>query len=99
MLAELESNRLEVVLTPCKRETNVCGCIRVAASRNAEWYRKFCAKHPSSRRRKNAAPDTRIKRMDTVRLLERMIRSRHLAPSKYAQELVALADALVPNPF
>lgn len=73
MLMELQSNFLTVVLVPCKRFVNECGCIRVAASKNAAWYRKFCANHGSSRRRKNTLHDTCIKRANTVRALENII--------------------------
>lgn len=90
MLAELEGGQLEVVLAPCLHEVNVGGCIRVAVSRNADWYRRFCARHLSSRLRRNLAPDTRIKRRDTIRLLQRLIAG-HESPSKYAPELLRLA--------
>jgi hypothetical protein len=90
MLAELESNRLEVVLAPCKRPSNVCGYIRVVASRNADWYRKFCAAHPSGRNRRNALPDTRIRRRDIGRLLRRLSAGQP-SSSKYADELIRIA--------
>lgn len=73
MLAELESNQLEVCLVPQKRFTNECGMIRVAVSKNCTWYRRFCAKYPSSRVRNNSCFDTRIKRRDTIRSLNRML--------------------------
>ncbi len=49
MLAELEGNRLEVQLVPCRRFVNEGGCYRVAVSKNATWYRDFCGHHASSR--------------------------------------------------
>lgn len=93
MLAELESTQLEVALVPCRREVNIGGCIRVAVSRNCDWYRRFCSGHLSSRLRMKAAVDTRIKRRDTVRLLQRLITG---APSKskYAPELQRLAERM-----
>jgi hypothetical protein len=90
MLAELESTRLEVGLAPCRRFANEGGCIRVCLSRNADWYRRFCTAHPSGRFRRNAKPDTRIKRRDTIRVLGRLIAGR-ASLSKYAPEFVALA--------
>jgi hypothetical protein len=90
MLAELESSCLEVMLVPCKRPVNSGGCIRVAASRNCTWYRRYCARHLSDRRRKNNAVDTRIKRRDTLRLLNRLISGKS-SISKYAPELLGLA--------
>ncbi len=85
MLAELESNRLEVMLVPQKRFTNECGMIRVAVSKNCTWYRKFCARHLSGRLRKNSAPDTKIKRRDTIRSLNRMMAGKW--GGKYETEL------------
>jgi hypothetical protein len=73
MLCELEGNRLEVILVPQRRWTNEGGMVRVAVSRNCSWYRAFCRAHPSSRIRRNSAPDTRIKRFRTVAALEAMI--------------------------
>lgn len=77
---ELESNQLVVILVPQKRHTNEGGMIRVAASSNATWYRKFCAANPSARKRRNACPDTKIKRFRTIDALEKMIAGQ---PSTY----------------
>lgn len=98
MLGELEGNCLRVELVPLKRETNVGGCRRVAASRNAVWYQKFCAKHPSGRKRKNAAFDTRIKRRDIVRILTRLSRGLP-SRSKYVPELQAISRRFEGDPF
>lgn len=73
MLMELESNQLTVILVPQKRPTNEGGMIRVAASKNCDWYRRFCAAYPSSRKRKNAKFDTRIKRFRTIDALQKML--------------------------
>ena len=89
MLAELEGNRLEVILVPQKRRTNEGGMIRAAVSRNARWYRSFCAAHPSSRTRRNNAPDTRIKRFRTIDALEKMIRGER--STYYRRELEGVA--------
>lgn len=90
LLCELESNELFVMLVPEKRRTCEGGMIRVAAARNATWYRRFCGNHLSSRRRRNRAPDTRIKRRDTIRLLNRLIAGAPTA-SKYAREIMEFA--------
>lgn len=90
LLAELDSARLEVVLVPARRAVNVGACVRVAVSKNASWYRAFCRRHPSSRRRRNAAPDTRIKRANVLRLLAQLIAGEP-ARSKYAREILRLA--------
>lgn len=95
LLAELESHQLVVELVPQKVFTNHGGMIRVAFSKNATWYRHFCARHLSSRRRNHRLPDTRIKRRAIVRILERMVAGRPTR-SKYADELRREALRLVP---
>lgn len=91
MIAELESHRLAVALVPERRRTCEGGMIRVAIEKNCTWYRRFCAAYPSSRVRKNAAPDTRIKRRDTLRLLDRMARGLRCR-SKYEAPLRRIAE-------
>ena len=86
MLAELTSHKLEVVLAPSKREeiAERGGMIRVLLDRNADWYRRMCADHPSTRKRDKRAPDTRIKRKDTILALEDMLRTgRAVAPYEH----------------
>jgi hypothetical protein len=74
MLDELQSNHLEVILVPSKnRDRRDHDMIRVVASRNCDWYRKFCANNLSTRKRRNPRPDTCIKRFRTIDALERMI--------------------------
>lgn len=90
MLAELESNRLTVVLVPQKRFTNSGGCIRVAVTVNAPWYRELCAGYASMRRRKNAAFDTRVKRENIARVLRRLIEAGE-SRSGYVSHLLHLA--------
>jgi hypothetical protein len=92
MLAELEGNRLEVVLVPQKRRTNEGGCVRVAVSKNCAWYRAFCRAHPSSRLRRNSASDTRIKRFRTVDALEKMIAGQR--STYYFAELRRIAERM-----
>jgi hypothetical protein len=71
LLAELESNSLQVMLVPTRYRMNEGGCVRVAVSKNATWYRRFCALYASGRKRNNRAFDTKIKRLATIRALER----------------------------
>ncbi|WP_415907295.1 hypothetical protein [Oleiharenicola sp. Vm1] len=98
--AELESSRLEVVLVPCRREVNCGGCIRVAASRNAAWYRQLCNRYASGRFRRNRAFDTRIKRANIARILARLVdgkpsRSRYVADlERFAARVVAQSEAV-----
>jgi hypothetical protein len=94
MLDELESFRLWVVLVPCRFRTNSGGCIRVAAEKNAPWYREFCRWHASSRKRKNLAFDTKIKRRNTHRVLAALVEGKKTA-SQYAPEFISIAKRKV----
>lgn len=89
MLNELEASQLEVVLVPQRWFTNHGGMVRCAISKNAKWYRDFCAAHPSGRQRKNLASDTRIKRRDTLRILRGLLAG--TTRSSYAATLIAIA--------
>jgi hypothetical protein len=73
MRNELEASSLEVVLVPQKRRSNEGGMIRVAVNKNAKWYRDLCAANLSSRKRKNTAPDTLIKRAHVLRTLTQLL--------------------------
>jgi hypothetical protein len=74
LLAELEGARLEVILIPAREERFPGHRIRVAAEHNADWYRDLCSEYQSSRRRNRRNDnDTRIKRLDTIRALERAL--------------------------
>lgn len=92
MLCELEGNQLVVMLVPQKWHTNEGGMIRVAVSKNAKWYRDFCKAHPSSRKRRNNAPDTRIKRFRTVAALQAMISGTR--STYYHQQLLTIARSI-----
>lgn len=87
---EFEAHNLAVMLVPQRDPPNPGACLRVAVSRNATWYRRFCARHPSSRRRRNLCPDTCIRRREISRLLARLLAGLPCR-SKYADELLALA--------
>lgn len=91
LLDELESSHLEVILVPQRTHTNEGGCVRVAISKNAQWYRRFCSIYSSSRARKNAAFDTKIKRARTVAAL-RSIASGHAVASVYSVRLMPFVD-------
>lgn len=93
MQAEFESHQLEIALVPCRRHVNEGGCIRVAVNKNAAWYSAFCARHLSSRNRARALVDTRIKRRNVTRLLQRLIDGQP-SRSKYAPELLKEAARL-----
>ena len=90
MQAEFESNRLEVGLVPQKIRTNEGGMIRVAFSKNCEWYRKLCASYPSGRTRRNSAPDTRIKRANIASVISRLCAGRD-SRSRYVDDILRFA--------
>ncbi len=90
LLAELESAQLVVGLVPSRWPVNEGAMVRVAFERNCKWYRDFCARHLSSRVRKNHATDTRIKRREVLRILGRLAAGLS-SRSKYAPELRLLA--------
>lgn len=92
MLNELESSCLEVILVPERRRTCEGGCIRVAVSKNALWYRQFCATYLSTRKRRNLAPDTCIRRRETLNALRRMIAGKASPKSHYVYRLEIIAE-------
>ena len=68
LLDELESSYPETVKIPSQHG----GYIRVAVSKNAEWYSHFCRKH-RGRNRRFPKPRTIIRRQHTIKALQRMI--------------------------
>ena len=87
MLAELDSSRLEVVLIPSRDPDCAMrgGKIRAVQSQNAEWYRKFCDQHQSTRKRRSFKSDTKIKRAHTRRALLEILSGRCATP--YAERI------------
>lgn len=96
MLDELDGSRLVVALVPQRHFTNEGGCVRVAIEKNAPWYRNFCAVYPSGRVRRNAAPDTRIRRANTRRALLALIAGRD--GGIYGAHLLAIAQCRLRAP-
>lgn len=91
LLADLQSNQLVTILAPCRRACNEGGCVRVNMSENPKWYRKLCAAHASSRGVRRGGFDTRIKRRNVSRLLEKLAAGAPVK-SKYADELRKIAE-------
>jgi hypothetical protein len=87
LLMELENAHLEVVLIPSQDSDCAMrgGMIRAVQESNADWYRSYCDRYQSSRRRRSHKSDTRIKRAHTVKALERVIRGQ--LDSAYAERL------------
>ncbi len=71
------------------------GKIRCVMGQNPQWYQRFCAQHLSTRKRRNALPDTRIKRANVVALLERLCAGK-TSRSYYLAEIVQVARSLPP---
>jgi len=95
MLNELDQYYLEVCLTPSKyREYAIRGAkIRTVLNCNPNWYKKFCDKYQSSRIRKSSKSDTRIKRRDVIRILERLAGGIG-SSSFYVDDLVKIAKSV-----
>lgn len=94
MLMEFESGRLDVQLAPLnpkRRGWNEGGMKRVVCDRNTAWYRGLCARHLSCRVRNHRKTDTKIKRRNILRLLNRLVAGQSTV-SKYADELRRLAE-------
>lgn len=90
MYMDLSTYKLEVCLIPFGKDGR---CIRAAHSQNVDWYRKFCENYPCTRiKKRNPRKDgTKIKRKDTLKILERMIRNKK-SKSKYALDLLQIAE-------
>lgn len=93
LLAELESTQLQVVLVPSRRPNAETDCIRVAVEKNPDWYRSFCARHPSSRGTRRGKFDTKIRRANVAAVLKRLAAGLP-SKSKYATELGVIAERL-----
>lgn len=93
LLCELESNSLQVCLAPSKRGINESDQIRVALSRNANWYRAMCAKFQSGRKKSRTNFDTLIKRRETLKALNRLIDGRALG-TVYEERILAAAKLI-----
>ena len=96
MLGELENNRLEITLAPSADIENALRGkkIRTVMTMNAEWYRKFCADYPSSRKRDKRTFDTAIRRHKTVDALKRMLKTKH-ADTVYGYRILAYIPGFI----
>lgn len=92
MLNELQAHQLVTILAPSKhRDRKDWDMIRVNMDINCEWYRKFCARHPSQRGVRRGKFDTAIRRQHVINALERMIAGKK-SHSPYAEELLKLSE-------
>ena len=97
LLHDLLTSALEVTLVPAPRPTHHGHMVRVATGCNPDWYRRLCARHPSSRHRHSTKADTRLRRAHIVAVLMRLSRGQ-TSRSPYAPELMALALAHAADP-
>ena len=96
-LIDLESHRLTVALAPLRWGANPGGMRRVCVDQNPRWYRELCARYAVHRGKKH--PSTRVKRIGTLRVLNRMTAGL-CTRSKYAPEIRLLAFKHYPlEPF
>jgi hypothetical protein len=90
MFEELDSSCLEVMLVPQRYRTNEGGMIRVALSKNATWYRAFCAQNfrgpPTGVENKNQRIP--LKTTDTLRT--RMKNTFKTTPGMTTRELAGM---------
>lgn len=92
MLRELESSRLEVILTPAPEPKHSLHFVRTVQSSNPGWYREFCSLYHCRRRkpRHRAKYDTLIRRRATLAALRRMLKGDRT--SVYAQRLLRFIE-------
>lgn len=81
---ELLCARLHVDLVPNRTGD---AYVRIATQHNPSWHQRLCAAHPSTRKRKNHAQDTKIRRANVIAALNRLIDG--CACGKYEQDLKA----------
>ncbi len=89
MRAELEGNKLSVILIPAD-EVKHCGhMIRAVEEASPEWYKDFCSLYAANRtrRRHRRKFDTRIKRALTLRAFDELL-NQGLRHSTYALRLL-----------
>lgn len=86
ILYEFMDSKPEVCLIPSKIESCAKdgGMIRVATIQNPGWYKNMCLDFPRpGRGGKKKNPRTIIKRKETIRLIERLVKHKN-SKSKYA---------------
>lgn len=95
MYMDLSINKLEVCLVP-GTHSDQDRQIRTLCNQNPYWYKKFCEDHPCTRikKRTERKDHTRIKRKNTLEILDRMIRNKQ-SSSKYAEYLIDIAKDML----
>lgn len=93
MLWELETNRLEVFLTPAPDQAHVGHMVRTVETRNIEWYRELCSRFSANRNSLKGSGkkhDTKVKRQRITELLRRLANGEKF-DSKYKEFLIEKA--------
>ena len=94
MLNQLTSSRLRVALFPAPDPQFSEHKIRVSVEHNPEWYSQLCMSYQSARSHRRRRGDTRIRRIDIVRILTKLANG-HDCRSRYVEDLVDIAEAEV----
>lgn len=94
MLDDLRAFRLDVVLAPARYGD---GMVRIVQGKNPPWYRELCARHTSTRVRRNKRHDTSIKRARVYHALECMVRGWRF--TYHREELIALVEQVARGEF
>jgi len=93
MLGDLESNRLEVALTPADSSMHDGHMIRSVVNQNPEWYQDLCSRYPCARTKQRSKHDTKVKRRLIVKVLGNMV-SEGKTKSNYGPDLLSVAEEL-----
>lgn len=93
MAEDLKARRLEVALVPAPRPRHFGHQIRAVVDENPLWYRQLCAEVSSLRRDYRGAKfKTAIKRLESIKALERIAQN-HRAPPAYEHYLLPYITA------
>jgi hypothetical protein len=93
MLDHLESHKLEVQLVPLNprlRNWSEFGMKRAVVNAPPKWFRNFCNNHVSSRGVRKGKFDTKIKRVNVLSALRRLLDGDRYK-GKYREELLGIA--------
>ena len=94
LAAELAEQRLEVVLIPAPTPRHPLHQVRVATTRNPEWYRRLCEVRTSRAHPNRGRHDTAIKRQHTLTGLHAIAAGR---TGPYYDLLLPLVRAAIDN--
>jgi hypothetical protein len=94
MLNELEAHMLVTVLVPSKRsDRRESDMIRCNISVPPTWFRRMCARYPSSRGIRRGKFDSKLRRANVLSLLRGLATGRPVR-SKYLADLAGIAEGV-----